>query len=90
MSLLPHMISRASGRAASSWRRAPGIVAARALSMANNAAAGRPNMALIKELREASGAPVVDCKNALAVRQLTQRARDRDRERTPTLLLYYE
>ncbi|CAM9573405.1 unnamed protein product [Pylaiella littoralis] len=67
MSLLPHMISRASGRVASSWRRAPGVIAARALgSMPNNATAGRPNMALIKELREASGAPVVDCKNALA------------------------
>lgn len=40
----------------------------RALSMANKAGgAGKPDMALIKELREASGAPVVDCKNALAV-----------------------
>ncbi|CAM9168517.1 unnamed protein product [Ectocarpus fasciculatus] len=67
MSLLPHVISRASGRAAFCWRRAPGVAAVRALSMANKAGgAGKPDMALIKELREASGAPVVDCKNALA------------------------
>eukprot|EP00752_Nemacystus_decipiens_P005217 g4736.t1 len=34
--------------------------------MDNKAGAAKPNMALIRELREASGAPVVDCKNALA------------------------
>ncbi|CAN0532321.1 unnamed protein product, partial [Ectocarpus sp. 12 AP-2014] len=67
MSLLPHVISRASGRAALCWRRAPGVASVRALSTANKAGgAGKPDMALIKELREASGAPVVDCKNALA------------------------
>lgn len=64
MSLLPGMISRASGRAAACWRRAPGVIAVRGLS---NAGAAKPNMALIRELREASGAPVVDCKNALEV-----------------------
>lgn len=64
MSLLPGMISRASGRASSCWRRAPGIATVRGLSMDN---AVKPNMALIRELREASGAPVVDCKNALEV-----------------------
>eukprot|EP00903_Cladosiphon_okamuranus_P009138 g8731.t1 len=63
MSLLPGMISRVSGRAASCWSRAPSVVALRVLSMDNKAA--KPNMALIRELREASGAPVVDCKNAL-------------------------
>lgn len=40
-------------------------MAVRRLSMDNKAA--KPNMALIRELREASGAPVVDCKNALEV-----------------------
>lgn len=64
------MISRASSRVAPSWRHAPGAVVVRALSMDNKGGGGaKPNMALIKELREASGAPVVDCKNALAVRQ---------------------
>lgn len=62
------MISRASGRASSCWRRAPGVVSVRGLSMDNKAGAVKPNMALIRELREASGAPVVDCKNALEVR----------------------
>lgn len=33
-----------------------------------SAASAKPDMSLIRELREASGAPVVDCKNALAVR----------------------
>ncbi|CAM9910192.1 unnamed protein product, partial [Hapterophycus canaliculatus] len=67
MSLLPQMISRASSRAVSSWRRTAGAVGVRALSMENKVGGGaKPNMALIKELREASGAPVVDCKNALA------------------------
>ncbi|CAN0404640.1 unnamed protein product [Ascophyllum nodosum] len=30
-------------------------------------------MALIRELREASGAPIVDCKNALAVRRIREK-----------------
>lgn len=41
----------------------------------------KPNMALIKELREASGAPVVDCKNALAVSQSVHGARACEQER---------
>lgn len=63
------MISRVSGRASSCWRRAPGMVAVRGLSMDNKAGEAKPDMALIRELREASGAPVVDCKNALQVNQ---------------------
>lgn len=41
------------------------VAAVRMLSSAAKAA--KPDMALIRELREASGAPIVDCKNALAV-----------------------
>lgn len=76
MSLLPGIMSRASGRAVSCWRRAPGIVGVRGLSMDNKAGAAKPNMALIRELREASGAPVVDCKNALEVSNKSHRERE--------------
>lgn len=76
MSLLPGIMSRASGRAVSCWRRAPGIVGVRGLSMDNKAGAAKPNMALIRELREASGAPVVDCKNALEVSDIPHRERE--------------
>lgn len=76
MSLLPSIMSRASGRAVSCWRRAPSVVAVRGLSMDNKAGAAKPNMALIRELREASGAPVVDCKNALEVRNIPHRERE--------------
>ncbi|CAM9096072.1 unnamed protein product [Laminaria digitata] len=63
----PHMLSRVSSRSVFSLRSAPSGIAFRALSTANKpAAASKPDMALIRELREASGAPIVDCKNALA------------------------
>jgi len=79
MSLLAGVISRASGRASPCWRRAPGVVATRALSSMDSKA--KPNMALIKELREASGAPVVDCKDALAVSHKVHRERKCEIER---------
>lgn len=69
---IPHILSRVSSKFVLPLRRVPRGIAFRALSAANKpggAAASKPDMALIRELREASGAPVVDCKNALAVRR---------------------
>lgn len=70
---LPRMISTLRGRVSSSLYGNGGVSGAaliRPFSMENKrgGAAGKPDMALIRELREASGAPIVDCKNALAVR----------------------
>eukprot|EP00904_Undaria_pinnatifida_P001229 jgi/Undpi1/11106/HiC_scaffold_30.g13404.m1 len=70
---IPHILSRVSTRSVVSLRTTPGGIAFRALSTASNkpgggaaAASKKPDMALLRELREASGAPIVDCKNALA------------------------
>lgn len=72
---IPHILSRVSTRSVVFLRSTPGGIAFRALSTASNkpgggaaAASKKPDMALLRELREASGAPIVDCKNALAVR----------------------
>lgn len=72
---LPRMIWKLRGRVSSSLYGNGGVGAAaliRPFSMENKrgGAAGKPDMALIRELREASGAPIVDCKNALAVRMV--------------------
>lgn len=66
---LPRVLSRLSSKTTVVALRPHGGNAVAACRMLSSVAkAAKPDMALIRELREASGAPIVDCKNALAVR----------------------
>lgn len=63
-----HMISRI-GKVIELRPHAVGGSLTLTRALLSSAVAKKPDMALIRELREASGAPIVDCKNALAVRE---------------------
>lgn len=66
---LPRVLSRLSSKTTVVAVRSHGGNVVGAFRMLSSVAkAAKPDMALIRELREASGAPIVDCKNALAVR----------------------
>lgn len=65
--VLPRLLLRSHGLLSLNPRGGSGrILVGRVLS---SSAPMKHDMTLIRELREASGAPIVDCKNALAVRR---------------------
>ena len=74
---LPRTVWTIRGRSAftlARYRGASAASATRPFSIENKpGGTGKPDMALIRELREASGAPIVDCKNALAVRRIREK-----------------